>query len=252
MDSGSVASTAGDDERDASTTSCPRSDRAETAAPPTRPVPMTRIFTSPSSLLVGLAGRPADDTSRSAPRQWTPCAPGERLRLGRHREPRCCRPMLRGSGGALRVGTRALVLGQSNRHVGFDDGPSCSSKTFSEADQMARWKARCASCRATGSGRRPWPRTRARRGGGHPAIGCVIHDRRCQSIEGHPGLGEVADGGGVDLGDAQTRCSTVSRPSCASWASASRTVGRLTCRAVARATSVSFSRTQPDDAGGSG
>ena len=35
--------------------------------------------------------------------------------------------------------------------------------------------------------------------------------------------------------------SAVSSPSCASWASASRTVGRLTCRAVARPTSVSFS-----------
>ena len=105
-----------------------------------------------------------------------------------------------GLGRARWSSARAIVMWASMT------GQSWSSRTFSEADQMARWKARWASCRATGSGSstvasyacQAWRRASIRR------PDRVADDRlNRQPVEGQPRLGEVADRGGVDLGDTQ-------------------------------------------------
>ena len=203
MESGSVASTAGDDERDTATTSCPRSDRADTAAPPTSPVPMTRIFTNPSLFLVRPGARMTQAISSSAVATVCACSAASTRSRSRATMLSTSAAWMRrersGLGRARWSSARAIVMWASMT------GQSWSSRTLPEADQMARWNARCPSCRATGSGCRPWLRTHARpEEGVHPATGRVAGDRLDrQPVEGQPGLGEVADRGGVDLGDAQ-------------------------------------------------
>ena len=124
-------------------------------------------------------------------------------------------------------------------------GHSWASSTFSDADQMAWWKARWASCRLTGSGSKIWASNTAqavvsaaiRRPVGSARIAWMAIRSSATRV--------AARSRSAAASSSATRRprygSKVSRPSRPSCPSASRTVARLTWSEAASATSVSFS-----------
>ena len=221
--------------RDASTTSCPRASQRVDGGAADRPVPDDQDLHDVSFLPC----RRSRSRRSARPRWSTVCSTRTppRRRAGR-RLSRASTSSRVHAVRPLRVGPGGLVLGQRDRHVRLDHRPELGQHDVLRRgpDAAVEGEVRVVPDHRVGGRRRsprtpPGPRAPRPSGARSGRRGC----RGARAGRGPPGSGR---GRGARLASrSATRSprygSATTRPSWASWPSASRTVARLTCKDAA-------------------